>query len=232
MSSVKMSVFGLAAVSFLFACSNGSAPPSDQQSTAGAQTGGTKSSDGTSKAPSSTSPSSTSGHALDGTWDITSIGGTALAPSQMTVKGGQFDGVLVVSDEGTRDVDGCMITKDRIAFTATVSGDSLSLTLTPDLEVSGDDCTMSTGRQVAKLSATRTHNAKNASGQTALEGDWVVTPDNDSATPFAVSVAGLVAKAWDNASKDRNPVLSLNAANGTATTTTSNSDLSFAARKR
>lgn len=167
--------------------------------------------------------------AIDGTWDISAAGPDAIGPSEMTIQGNHVTGTIVNGDEGTVYSETCSLAKSRMTFDVTVTGDRLTAKFTQQRTYTGS-CADDTFRRDGKLEATRTHDAKNANGATVVEGQWQILAED---TPkAAVSVTGLVAKAWDNAKKSGVPVLTSNVDGSRATTTTDFDTLAFAARKR
>jgi len=163
---------------------------------------------------------------LEGTWDLSSDG---LAPSSLTISGGKFSGVLVFADEGREDGLGCLVAERRIVIDVVTSGDEASGSLTVRRTNVGTDCTDSVNRAVP-LAATRKAKTT-AEGGTPFEGKWAVTlGEGADRVPFALSVAGMVARLLDDAHPDS--VVTTTLSSGAATTVHSDGSFSVAARKR
>jgi hypothetical protein len=145
----------------------------------------------------------TSSGPTDGTYDITTAGAGAIGPSEMTVAGSSATAFVAQAAEGHPSDLGCIRTTDRTTFTLEAKGDSVRGTLTVDKAFTGNGCPDETTR-AHTFSGTRS-----AGGPDGLQGSWLVT--------------GL----------DVDPVtLSVAAANGVVSITSTRADMSFAARKR
>jgi hypothetical protein len=168
---------------------------------------------------------------LDGTWDITTIGQTDLGPSQMTISAGTVTGAIVGAHEGQPDpsLPGCTFTKDRIEFTFNIQGNALNATFSTKEDYTGASCP-SANDSTSTLACTRTRVA--AASDTDMNGDWACTAQDQPT--FTVTVDGNAAQEWDKMDKaaGRPAALTVAIANGVASVSSSNSDFSFAAKKR
>jgi hypothetical protein len=171
---------------------------------------------------------------IDGTWDITQAGTASIGPSEMTVNGGAVSGYIASADEGKplSDIATCIRKSDRTTFSMSVDKDQLTFTVTENLQYTGSGCPsnkVSTGT----LLGTRTQKA--ADSDTQLNGTWSLTSQDTKNSFGAVSVDGLTAKAWGNPADlvaGKPATLTVIVTNGLASVSTSNANLSFAAKRR
>src|SRR4051812_47836542 len=78
----------------------------------------------------SSSSGSGSTAALDGVWEITAAGHSAIGPSEMTISSGTVTGVIVEQDEGKGFRPGCTHVRARSEFSLRFEGNTLSGTIT------------------------------------------------------------------------------------------------------
>lgn len=233
------SVLAFAVASMLFACTM--TPDPAGSTVNGASTGNktTKTDPTDQKTDPTTTATAGAGTGADGTWDVTSIEGSTVGPSTVTIKGGQITGTIVGANEGQVDFtidngDGtstdCTVTKNRVTITVTITGDSMKGTFVSDVEHANPDVCGTPETDTTNVVGTRTHAAANANGQTAAEGSWVVSSadQSDGSQPIAFTIAGLAAQMFDSAQKD-NKVADITVKSGAATGT---GDAQFAARKQ
>ena len=167
-------------------------------------------------------PASTGGTitgSLDGVWDITAAGRSAIGPSEMTVKAGSVTGLVIELDEGTT-AGACMTTKHRTEFTIDVQGNALSATMTEIKEWSTPSCGTPIKRTKV-ITGVRTRVAP--ASDTDLNGDWQVQAGGGRAE--LITIDGLTGSAKD-------PALNVAVAGGSASVVSSDKDFALAARRR
>jgi hypothetical protein len=192
--------------------------------------GGTSSTPGTGGGGGGTSSGSSSA-SLNGDWDITSVGGEAPGPSQMTVTGDSVTGAIVDTDEGAAvsGKPGCTWSKYRTEFTVSAQSNALSGTVTSIREMTGASCDKPDQTQ-ASITGTRTKTA--IATDTDLNGEWEVIAGDSQ--PFIVTIDGLSARGVDKAAQARgkSPNVTVSIAGGVITLASDKRYLQFAARHR
>jgi hypothetical protein len=172
---------------------------------------------GTNGTPASTGGTITG--SLDGVWDITAAGGSAIGPSEMTVKAGSVTGLVIQGEEGTT-WGACTTTKHRTEFTFNVEGNALSATLTETKEWSTPSC----GTPIKRMSVVTGVRTRVApASDTNLNGEWQIQGGGGRAT--LITIDGLTASGKD-------PVINVAVAGGSASVVSSDKGFAFAARRR
>lgn len=120
---------------------------------------------------------------LNGTWDVTSVGGNDVAPSALEVSGGKVTGDIVSKREGqavsATAVKGCTYGKNRMSVDISIEGDTMTATFTEVRTYVGGDACKSDGYTYSDRNVTYTvtgkRTRKDAATSTDLNGVWELT---------------------------------------------------------
>lgn len=162
----------------------------------------------------------TTTNALDGTWDITSVGGRTVTSSSLLIQNGRATGKLDFAR--TQGQAGCFVASEHVEFDVAFEGNVLSGSLSRRGTYEGTDCSRDTFEEQKVISGAR---ATSASG---IDGEWDARVDKRS---FTLVIEGTTAKAGSKRDVRTKPDVEVSVAGGVASAT-SDRDYTFAARRR
>ena len=157
--------------------------------------------------------------ALDGSWDVTSVGGDEVAPSELVVSGGKVTGSIISKREGQpvsdSAVKGCAYAQNRMTVDISIEGAVMTATFTDIRKYSGGEACKRDGYTYSDRTVTYTvtgkRTRKDPATNTDLNGTWEIQAEGLK-KPIAATVKDLAAEVPVDAEKGSKGVISI--ANG------------------
>lgn len=174
---------------------------------------------------------------LNGTWDVTSVGGGEVAPSALEVSNGRVTGEIISKKEGQplsdTSVKGCTYAKNRMSVDISIEGDAMTATFTAIRAYAGGDACKTDGYnytdKTTTFTATGKRTRKDAATDTDLNGVWEIQAQ-ELKKPVVVTVKDLGAEVPLDDGKGSKGSISI--ANGKLSVVFPGNDGSFNAQQR
>lgn len=174
---------------------------------------------------------------LNGTWDVTSVGGSDVAPSALEVSNGRVSGDIISKLEGqaiaSPSAKGCSYGKNRFSVDISIEGDAMTATFTEvRTYVGGDACKTefySYTDRSSTFTVTGKRTRKDASTDTDLNGVWEIQAQ-EIKKPITATVKDLGAEV--PLDDDKGSKGSISIANGKLSVVFPGNDVSFNAQQR